>query len=109
MKQIESFEINSPLDMHLHLRDDDMLKLVGPLTSNHFSGALIMPNLQPPITTKEALLAYKKRITKACNDESFEPHVTIFFQVDYTYEFLESIKDEIIAVKTLSIWRDNEL
>ena len=25
------FELNKPLDMHLHLRDNDMLKLVGPL------------------------------------------------------------------------------
>ena len=96
---MNSFIINSPLDMHLHLRDDDMLKLVGPLTSRHFSGALIMPNLLPPITTKEALLAYKNRIKEACKDDEFEPHVTIFFQVDYSYEFLKDIKDEIIAVK----------
>ena len=59
---ISTFELNEPLDMHLHLRDGDMLKLVGPLTSNTFSGALVMPNLVPPITTKEALLAYKERI-----------------------------------------------
>lgn len=99
MKDTNSFIINSALDMHLHLRDDDMLKLVAPKTSNTFSGALIMPNLLPPITTKEALLAYKKRIQEACKDDEFEPHVTIFFQVDYTYEFLKEIKDEIIAVK----------
>jgi dihydroorotase len=37
--------------MHLHLRDDDMLKLVASLTSKSFAGALIMPNLFPPITT----------------------------------------------------------
>ena len=99
MEKIESFIIDSALDMHLHLRDDDMLKLVGPLTSKTFSGALIMPNLQPPITTKDALLAYKQRVIEACKDDNFEPHVTIFFQVDYTYEFLKDIKDEIIAVK----------
>lgn len=99
MKDTKSFIINSPLDMHLHLRDVDMLKLVGPLTSNTFSGALIMPNLLPPITTKEALTAYKKRIQEACDDEKFKPHMTIFFQVDYSYEFLKEIKDEIIAVK----------
>lgn len=96
---MNSFIINSPLDMHLHLRDDDMLKLVGPFTSKHFSGALIMPNLLPPITTKEALLAYKQRIKDGCKDDEFEAHVTIFFQVDYSYEFLKDIKDEIIAVK----------
>jgi len=93
------FVINQALDMHLHLRDNEMLKLVGPLTSDHFSGALIMPNLQPPITTKEALFSYKEKILKACKDDQFEPYLTIFFQVDYSYEFLKDIKDEIIAVK----------
>ena len=48
---MEKSIINSDLDMHLHLRDDDMLKLVASLTSKSFAGALIMPNLLPPITT----------------------------------------------------------
>lgn len=96
---MRSFEINSPLDMHLHLRDGEMLKLVGPLTSNTFSGALIMPNLVPPVTTKEALLSYKQRIIEACNGDDFEPYVTLFFKDDYSYEFLEDIKDDIIAIK----------
>ncbi|GGD38643.1 dihydroorotase [Malaciobacter pacificus] len=96
---ITTFEINEPLDMHLHLRDGDMLKLVGPLTSNTFSGALIMPNLVPPVTTKEDLLAYKKRILEACDGDAFEPYMTLFFKNDYTYEFLEDIKDDIIGIK----------
>lgn len=96
---MEEFIINSALDMHLHLRDDDMLKLVAPLTSKSFVGALIMPNLLPPITTKEALLSYKQRIKEACKEDIFTPYVTIFFQVDYSYSFLKDIKDEIIAVK----------
>lgn len=94
-----SFEINEPLDMHLHLRDEDMLSLVGPLTSESFSGALVMPNLVPPITTKEALLSYKQRIKDVCDKDNFEPYVTLFFKNDYSYEFLEDIKDEIIAIK----------
>jgi dihydroorotase len=53
MSSFKTFELNEPLDMHLHLRDADMLKLVGPLTSKTFSGALVMPNLVPPITTKD--------------------------------------------------------
>ena len=76
---MESFVINSALDMHLHLRDDDMLKLAGPLTSRYFAGALIMPNLVPPITTKKALFEYKQRIKESCQDDIFEPHLTIFF------------------------------
>jgi len=90
--------LNSPLDMHLHLRDGEMLKLVGPLTSKTFAGALVMPNLVPPITTKEALIAYKNRIKEACQEDNFEPFMTLFFQ-EYSREFLEDVKDEIIGIK----------
>ena len=99
MASLSTFEINEPLDMHLHLRDADMLKLVGPLTSNTFSGALIMPNLVPPITTKEALLGYKQRIKEACTKDKFDPYVTLFFKNDYSYEFLADVKDDIIGIK----------
>ncbi len=54
--------LRSPLDMHLHLRDAEMMKLVTPLTTETFSGAVIMPNLVPPVTTLEMLQAYKQRI-----------------------------------------------
>lgn len=94
-----TFVINKPLDMHLHLRDGDMLKLVAPLTSKTFSGALIMPNLVPPVTTKQALLEYKDRIIKACNDDNFTPFMTLFFQNNYSFEFLNDVKDEIIGIK----------
>jgi len=91
--------LQSPLDMHLHLRDGEMLKLVAPLTAQTFAGALIMPNLVPPVTTKEALLSYKQRINEAKQYSDFEPYVTLFFQADYSYEFLEEIKDDIIGIK----------
>lgn len=94
-----SITINQPLDMHLHLRDEAMLKTVGPLSSASFSGAIIMPNLVPPVTTKEALIAYKNRINEATNQETFTPYMTLFFKPTYTKEFLKSVKDELTAIK----------
>ncbi|MBL0721202.1 MAG: dihydroorotase [Sulfurovum sp.] len=91
--------INSPLDMHLHLRDEDMLNTVAPLSASSFSGAIIMPNLVPPIDTKEDVLKYKLRIQNAIGDENFIPYMTLFFRSTYTKEFLESVKDEISAIK----------
>jgi len=91
--------INSPLDMHLHLREGDMLKKVAKYTSREFSGALIMPNLQTPITSKKDLLSYKKDILNACDDSSFEPYMSLFFRDDYSYEFLSNIKEDILAIK----------
>ncbi len=91
--------INSPLDMHLHLRDADMLKTVAPLSSYSFAGAIVMPNLVPPITTIEALLEYKQRILSSTCRDKFEPLMTLFFKDDYSYVFLKDAKKHIAALK----------
>jgi dihydroorotase len=94
-----SIVLDSPLDMHLHLRDGDMLKVVAPLSSRDFSAAIIMPNLLPPITSIESLKSYKERIFKAIGDDRFDPLMTLFFKSDYDYEFLKEAKSYIKAVK----------
>jgi dihydroorotase len=94
-----SIVLNSPLDMHLHLRDNEMLKVVAPLSAKSFSGGIIMPNLVPPITSKEALLSYKSRILEAIGDNNFTPYMTLFFKSTYTKAFLSSIRDELTAIK----------
>ena len=94
-----SITLDSPLDMHLHLRDGEMLSTVAPLSAKTFSGAIVMPNLVPPVDTKEALLAYKERIGLAVGDETFKPYMTLFFKPTYTKEFLESVRDELTAIK----------
>ncbi len=95
---MQTITIKSPFDMHLHLRDEEMLKLVGPLSAETFSGGIIMPNIVPPVDTKEAVIAYKNRIKDAIGDEDFNPMMTLFFK-PYTKEFLEDVKDEITAIK----------
>ncbi|MBL6970117.1 MAG: dihydroorotase [Campylobacterales bacterium] len=95
---MKTITLKSPFDMHLHLRDNDMLKLVAPLTSDTFTGAIIMPNLVPPVDTKEAVIAYKNRIMDAVSDKTFNPMMTLFFK-PYTKEFLEDVKDNITALK----------
>jgi dihydroorotase len=95
---MKKIQINSPFDMHLHLRDNDMLELVAPLSSKTFAGAIIMPNLVPPVDTKEAVVAYKQRILESIGDDQFDPMMTLFFK-PYTKEFLEEVKDEITAIK----------
>lgn len=70
--------LDSPLDMHLHLRDGDMLKLTAPLSAD-FAGAVIMPNLVPPVTTPELMQAYDARIAAAMEDSAFTRYMTLFF------------------------------
>ena len=87
-----------PLDMHLHLRDGIMLENIAPLSAYSFSGALVMPNLVPPVTTKQNIIAYKKRILASVANDYFEVYMTLFYQ-NYSKEFLEDVEDEILAVK----------
>ena len=89
----------SPLDMHLHLRDEAMLATVAPLSAHTFSAGIIMPNLVPPITTIEAANAYKERILKASGSHTFDPLMTLFFRADYSRAFLEEASLYIKALK----------
>lgn len=90
--------IISPLDMHLHLREAEMLDFVLPLTSSYFAGAVIMPNLQQPVDSKDRLTHYRERIVNQCKDHNFEPYMTLFFK-PYPANFLDEIKEQIIGIK----------
>lgn len=95
---MKTVTLTMPLDMHVHLRDEEMLKIVAPLTSYTFSGAIVMPNLVPPVTTIEAVKEYRHRIAEAMESNDFEPYMTLFYQ-NYSREFLENARDHITAVK----------
>lgn len=90
--------LHSPLDMHLHLRDAEMLKLVAPLTAQTFSGAVVMPNLVPPVTSVPMLEAYKERILAATTGHTFDPYMMLFFK-DYTEAELAAAKPHMLGMK----------
>ncbi len=95
---MKTHTILMPLDMHLHLRDGVMLENIAPLTAYSFSGAIIMPNLVPPVSNKEEVKAYKERIMAAVPNDYFEPYMTLFYK-NYDKAFLEDVVDEITAIK----------
>ncbi len=86
-------EIDRPLDMHLHLRDGAMLKLTAPHTAQDFAGAVVMPNLVPPVNSAETMSAYRSRILQAAGThaEDFSPLMTVFLQ--------KQSREELIAAK----------
>ncbi len=92
------FTIESPLDMHLHLREGAMMERVTPLSSEHFSGAIIMPNLVPPVDNLERLLEYRAGIDAAKGDHVFDPLMMLFFR-NYTEAELAAAKDHIFGIK----------
>ena len=74
---MDQFTITKPCDMHVHLRDGDMLKAVAPFTARHFYRAVVMPNLTPPVRTAADVSAYYERILEAAgSDSNFSPLMT---------------------------------
>ena len=94
-----TFNLNAPFDAHLHLRDEEMLKTVAPETARHFSGAMVMPNLIPPVKTVEGVIAYRERILAATGDFIFKPYMTFFITKDHSISDLEMLKPHILAAK----------
>ncbi len=71
--------IRRPDDWHLHLRDGAALAAVLPHTAAQFARAIVMPNLQPPVTTTALARAYRDRILAALPaGSSFQPLMTLY-------------------------------
>ncbi|PCI09146.1 MAG: dihydroorotase [Gammaproteobacteria bacterium] len=70
--------ITRPDDWHLHLRDGEALTSVAPFTARQFARAIIMPNLNPPITTVIQAVAYLDEILAAVEGYDFEPLMTLY-------------------------------
>ncbi|EEO26308.1 dihydroorotase [Helicobacter winghamensis] len=86
-------QLQSPYDMHLHLRDGEMLQNVAKYTAKYFSGALVMPNLTPPITSIELALSYKERIQNACGDCDFNPLMSLYLTEELNKSVLEKARE----------------
>ena len=76
---METIEITKPDDWHVHFRDNQILKAVIPETTRHFSRAIVMPNLSPPILNEKDAIEYKKRIERAIpKEDKFLPLMTLY-------------------------------
>jgi len=82
-----------PDDWHLHLRDAATLAAVVPHTARQFGRAIIMPNLQPPVTSTTLALAYRERILAVVPPEyDFTPLMTLYLTDNTT-------PDEIVTAR----------
>ncbi|MFP4147792.1 MAG: dihydroorotase [Halorhodospira sp.] len=76
---MDTLTLPRPDDWHLHLRDGALMQAVAPQAAATFSRAIIMPNLQPPVTTVAEAAAYRQRILAALPAGStFEPLMTLY-------------------------------
>ena len=95
-------QIAVPDDWHLHLRDGGAMRDVVVHSARRFGRAVIMPNLQPPITTVAEARAYRRRIVDALPENAaFEPLMTLYL-TDLTPPdeiVAASVDDAIVGVK----------
>lgn len=71
--------IPRPDDLHLHVRDGDVLAHVLAHTAQRFARAIIMPNLVPPVVRVADASAYRERILANLPPAArFEPLMTLY-------------------------------
>lgn len=76
---MQRISITRPDDWHVHFRDGDVLSHTVTATANHFGRALVMPNLMPPLTSLEQIVAYRQRIQNVLPPQTnFIPYMTFY-------------------------------
>ncbi len=75
----QTLTIHRPDDWHVHLRDGALLQGVAHHTARQFARAIVMPNLNPPMTDCEGVAAYRTRIMAALGEAAdFTPLMTLY-------------------------------
>jgi dihydroorotase len=94
---VKTLVLTRPDDWHVHLRDGPVLASVVPDTAKRFGRAIVMPNLNPPVATVAAAIAYRERIAAAVpSGTGFTPLMTLYLTDRTT-------ADDIRAAKASSI------
>lgn len=90
---MDRLTIQQPDDWHLHLRDGPALAAVVADTARQFGRAIVMPNLNPPVTTVAQALRYRDRILAALpKGSAFEPLMTLYLTDDTPAEEISRAK-----------------
>ena len=95
-------EMTRPDDWHLHLRDGDLLARVLPYTARRFRRAIVMPNLDPPVTTVQQAEHYRNRILASLPAGlEFEPLMTLYLTDSTTVSDIEAASKSafVVAIK----------
>ncbi len=94
--------LRRPFDAHVHLRDGVFLDTVVPQVAAHFGRALVMPNLQPPVTTVAEAEGYRQRIlARVPAGRDFDPLMSLYLTPTTTPAEIEraAASPVVVAVK----------
>lgn len=73
-KYLKKIKIIKPDDWHVHLRDNEILKKVSQYTAKFYKRAIIMPNLDKPITNCLQAINYRHKILNSMeSNKKFQP------------------------------------
>ncbi|MCW5590322.1 MAG: dihydroorotase [Legionellales bacterium] len=99
---MQQITLPTPDDWHLHVRDGIYLQRSIDDTIQRYARAIIMPNLNPPISTLELAHAYRQRIL-ACipKAHSFQPLMTLYLTDTTSQSEIEqaAVSDFVYAAK----------
>lgn len=99
---MDSISLIRPDDFHLHLRDTAVLGSVIGDSARQFARAVVMPNLQPPVTSVEQAESYRQRILASLpHDSDFQPLMTLYLTDNTTVEEISRLAEHqhVFAVK----------
>ena len=92
--RMDQLTLTRPDDWHIHLRDGDALTTTVSDVSRIFGRAIVMPNLVPPVTSAESVIAYRDRILAATpKGRKFEPLMTVYLTDQLSPKELERAID----------------
>lgn len=99
LKTTQRLELPPTADMHVHLRQAEMMELVTPtIRQGGVDTVFVMPNLVPPITTVERALEYKFQLEKI--DPNVHYLMSLFLHSSVTPDVIdEAAKAGITGVK----------
>ncbi len=96
---MDTITLQNPFDMHLHLRDGEILAEVLPFSARSFAGGVVMPNLTPPITTIAQALDYEKRIHQIAPD--FMALMTLYITDSLDLKTLQACREHGLKILKL--------
>ena len=91
LKRMETLTLAKPDDMHLHLREGDVMRDVLADSARQFTRAIIMPNLKSPVVSTDQALAYQRNVIESLPEDirasgGFEPLMTLYLTEKMTAE-----------------------
>lgn len=103
-KEFGDIVLNNPLDMHLHLREGEMLESVLPFSAKSFVASLVMPNLKNPLTNTDLAINYQDKILELAHKSAirdFVPIVSLYLTESLSKDELKKAKSSGLKILKL--------